>query len=311
MPRSKNKKDPADPADPKKLGVTGDKGKDDPKKTRKKGISYSDFLKAMSSHLKKEGISIPGRGGFLKKASPIWSNVKGTRGIGQDLDLVFEQYFKEQEAPTEIKKKSSDPDRLDKLGNFMDIDFSADGWWMLKDKYFALLRSGLFLEKDVLRLVDNDGQAIDFKGHVAEQLFTLVYRPMTIIINKEKKYTSSEVLIQYTGMKRFGDGGARLDVAIYGFSFDSIPKTTRFIEEMEPSSVPPPKQPQIEEIPEGGIREKTVPPEKVISKESELDRLIKIKQSLMEDVRFLKEMGEPYENEMKMYRDVQAKINKI
>lgn len=139
----------------------------------------------------------------------------------------------------------------------------------------------------------------DYEGDSDKTFYIVCDEPE---INKAHKRWEMEITVidTITGMDYFGDGrgdGVIIDTPV------SRPPTTEPEKEDE-APVTPTAPPADKAIEEEKLRR-----EKVISDDTiNMNRLLKLKESLMADIKFLKDNGLPFDTEMTKFRDIQNQI---
>lgn len=98
MATGRKKKDTKKPASSKKKttkgSVTPVKAKSKAKsKPKTRSTGYREYISQLAAYSKREGVKYKGRGGFAKRASEIWSEIKDQPGVIDNLDVLLPNYL--------------------------------------------------------------------------------------------------------------------------------------------------------------------------------------------------------------------------
>lgn len=307
------KPDPDSQPTPKKKGRK--KTVKSPKEPRITNSGYHQYIHELSLYYKKQGIKTPGRGNFLKNASKTWVDLKGKPNVIENLDVIIPQYF---ERPLSDREK------------IISDEFSVQQytWWEVKILYnYWATHKDINITTDRLIVLDTDGLQMD----ISDQMDAWsLYKTFD-------KQVGDNTLHQYSYLSFVKVEKSQEGVTLYYQlheddvyfmrMHDQVPHATwskdvtdkwakkrikqetrdrKAARESQPPIPEPTSQPPISTTP--SITEKISEPS---GKSSRLDELIKYKQSLMEDIRFSKEIGDDYSDDMAKLKTVKASIDKL
>ncbi|MDD5358365.1 MAG: hypothetical protein PHX80_04410 [Candidatus Nanoarchaeia archaeon] len=278
---------------------------------------YNEFLSEYSKWKKETGIKSKGRGGHFHDAGRIWKDVKGKPKVIENLDVILPQYFYKEQ------------DRRQLLIDYFSMQEFHN--WDEKSLHFSFKESPYYKEGDKLTLVDTDGFQIDMTQEIdAAQIYRQFQNEVDAEARNKYDLFVLDDVIDVEGLK--GNLEVRYKVVdnIYykptaheGVKSDWDIKTRKAVGLKEPSvrekvkKIMPHKLTAFDksykkkygEYPPGSELEEEKPAVTTVTTESELDRLIKKKQSLMEDIRFAKEMGMDYSQDLEKLKELKSKID--
>ncbi|MDD5013476.1 MAG: hypothetical protein PHW73_00055 [Atribacterota bacterium] len=287
------------------------------KKIKKAQINrgYKQFISEYSKWKKETGVKSKGRGGHFRDAGRIWADVKGKPKVIENLDVILPQYFFEEQ------------DRRQLLIDYFSIQEFHN--WDEKSLHFAFKESPYYKEGDKLTLVDTDGYQIDMTQEIdAAQIYRQFQNEVEAEARNKYDLFVLDDVISIEGLKdnleiryKVVDNIYYKPTAHEGVRGDWDIKTRKAVGLKEPSvrekvkKIMPHKLTAFDksykkkygEYPPGSELAEEKPA--ITTTESELDRLIKKKQSLMEDIKFAKEMGTDYSQDLEKLKELKSKID--
>lgn len=283
-----------------------------------RNTGYRDFVAAFKSHYDNTGITLHGgRGIWAKRAGEMWKELKNKpdwrKKHIQVIDKVLakeqKEYIPKQSVsfPPSFKKKEQDI--LENIGG------RDHQWWDVKSTYGSWQEIES-VDTSMDRLIVENGEGDkEIQNDITDDLdAALLYRGFKDLVKDEMIEPYS--YLEFDRIEENENGGADTIYKLVESSTYEVRKHDKAkylwsdkVQEKFPSvnKEEPGRSVKIEE------KTKETPilsgPSGSSKRENRLNELLKIKQSLMDDIRFAKEMGEDYSSDMAKLKKAKLEID--
>jgi hypothetical protein len=261
---------------------------------------YHQYLHELSKYYKENGIKLKGRGAFFHKGAEIWKDLKGKPGVLDNIDVILPQFLTPPEPEKSTKERMQGITESLSPEQFM--------WWSVKNLYGAWSKNkDVNPQIDKLFVIDVDGLEIDIsEQNTAFTTYKSFDQAVESGVLKIYSYLGFEKITEYKDA-----------ISVYFLLNDTDEYALRFHEKEDmqwsddvrkrwlKKRAKADKGEPVQKEKEKWMQKPEAPQPAVSTR---LNDLIAYKQSLMDDIKFSKEMGEDFSSDMVKLKETKAEI---
>lgn len=293
---------------------------------------YKEFVSGLARYIRENDLKIlkGKRGKILKISSRIWKELKGKPDVLSNIDVIIPQYIETGGLQKTKKKKISEEKKpqksLEQRAEYIATDFSTQQfyWWQIKTLYGLWKQNAnTDVKTDNLVIIDLDGATIEItEENNAAGLYRILQdeaekdslNKYCYLVYENVVYPNEKGGIDVIFRLETSEEYLRLfaDKSEYDWS-EEVQKRWNLIkkkkeEREEKKEI---KKKEEKEEPQWLKQRKEKERLEEERKSRKLDDLIKYKQSIMEDIKFAKEIGEDYSEDLIKLKEVKRKIDEL